>query len=275
MSDWDAAKYHRISDPQLAWGRAVAARLSPVSGERILDLGCGTGRLTAEIARTPGIQRGWARPVGRDAARGGAPAGVRPTFTRGRRSDPGCAGAGSQSLMCWRTGRRFRSSMRFDAVFSAATFHWIPDHGRLFSEHLPALKRGGRLVAQAGGAGNLEQPVRPRGAADAIACDTRASTSRGRAESLRKRERHGSATPTRGVPGFRGDARSGAGAVCRRPEAYAEFVAAVCLRHQLDRLPSEGRGAIHNGMTEEATETNPPLTLDYWRLNISARKAGA
>jgi trans-aconitate 2-methyltransferase len=55
MSDWDAARYHRISDPQLAWGRAVAARLNAVPGERILDLGCGTGRLTAEIARLPGI----------------------------------------------------------------------------------------------------------------------------------------------------------------------------------------------------------------------------
>src|SRR5207249_482379 len=55
MSDWDAAKYHRISDPQLAWGRAVAAQLALTAGERILDLGCGTGRLTAELAQEPGI----------------------------------------------------------------------------------------------------------------------------------------------------------------------------------------------------------------------------
>jgi hypothetical protein len=55
MSDWDAARYHRRSNPQLAWGRTVAARLEPAPGERILDIGSGTGRLTVEIAATPGI----------------------------------------------------------------------------------------------------------------------------------------------------------------------------------------------------------------------------
>ena len=43
----------------------------------------------------------------------------------------------------------------FDAVFSAATFHWIPDHQRLFNSIFGALKPRGRLVAQAGGVGNL------------------------------------------------------------------------------------------------------------------------
>ena len=60
-----------------------------------------------------------------------------------------------------------------------------------------------------------------------------------------------------------------------RPEAYAEFVAAVCLRHQLDRLRVPDRDGFMGRLTDEATADDPPLTLDYWRLNVWARKAGA
>ena len=42
-----------------------------------------------------------------------------------------------------------------DAVLSTATFHWVPDHDRLFANLATALRPGGRLVAQCGGAGNI------------------------------------------------------------------------------------------------------------------------
>src|SRR5689334_771329 len=64
MSDWDASRYHRVSEPQFDWGLRVIARLQPAPGERILDLGCGTGRLTEEIRRVAG-----SRVIGLDRSR--------------------------------------------------------------------------------------------------------------------------------------------------------------------------------------------------------------
>ena len=90
MSDWNAERYHQISRPQQAWGRRVLERLPLTGDELVLDLGCGTGRMTrgdpASPARRPrGRRRSVRRDdrVGRDvaerarAARHGRPGGRR------------------------------------------------------------------------------------------------------------------------------------------------------------------------------------------------------
>jgi trans-aconitate 2-methyltransferase len=276
MSDWDAAKYHRISDPQLAWGRTLAARLAPVAGERILDLGCGTGRLTEEIAATPGIF-----VVGLDRSAAMLQEAAARYVRRGHSSAPTADRGQTPALDSYSAlayvqadGAALPFVDAFDAVFSAATFHWIPDHDRLFTIIHRALKRGGRLVAQAGGAGNLEQLY-------------------GRARRLMQSPQYARFYTSWAEPchfenvsdtearlkraGFQDFEASLAIApvTFEQPEAYAEFVAAVCLRHQLDRLPLEDRGVFMSRLTNEAIRDEPPLTLDYWRLNISARKAGA
>ena len=64
--DWNAERYHQISSPQQAWGRRVLDRLALEGSERVLDLGCGTGRVTAEIAAR--VQRGGVAAVDRSAA---------------------------------------------------------------------------------------------------------------------------------------------------------------------------------------------------------------
>ncbi|HEY4394438.1 MAG TPA: hypothetical protein VGP64_10265 [Polyangia bacterium] len=47
--DWDAATYDKVSAPQTGWGRVVLDRLPLEGDERVLDAGCGTGRVTATL----------------------------------------------------------------------------------------------------------------------------------------------------------------------------------------------------------------------------------
>lgn len=47
--EWNSSVYHRLSQPQVSWGKRVLSRLHVRGDERVLDAGCGTGRLTAEL----------------------------------------------------------------------------------------------------------------------------------------------------------------------------------------------------------------------------------
>ena len=58
-------------------------------------------------------------------------------------------------------------------------------------------------------------------------------------------------------------------------DRYAEFVSVVCIRHHLDRLPPPLRAPFTEALTARAGADARPYTLDYWRLNIIARKPPA
>jgi trans-aconitate methyltransferase len=253
--DWDATSYHQLSEPQQAWGRRVLERIGPAGTERALDIGCGTGRLTAELAHM--LPQG--QVVGLDRS-----ASMLETAAAWLRT----SAPGTRLVLADAAALPFNRA--FDIVFSTATFHWVPDHSALFRSIIVALKPGGRLVAQCGGGPNI-------------------ALLHARAERLMR---------TRYLPWFDGwrdpwyfaDVEStrrrlaGAGfqdielsleeAPTTFPDAraFAEFITTVCVRMHLARLPRIERQAFVEALTVEAAGDTPPFTLDYWRLNISARR---
>jgi trans-aconitate methyltransferase len=110
--------------------------LDPKPGERVLDLGCGTGHLSQQIA-----ERG-ATVVGVDA-------------------DPAMVDQARESYpdLDFRVAdaRQLNVDEPVDAVFSNAALHWIPgeDHDAVLDGVADALGDGGRFVAEMGGAGNV------------------------------------------------------------------------------------------------------------------------
>jgi trans-aconitate 2-methyltransferase len=135
--DWDASSYERVSAPLEAMGREVLDRLDLRGDERVLDAGCGTGRVTAAL-----VER---LPRGEVVAVDGSPAMVE--AARERLAD--AAEVRVADLLT------LEVDPPVDAILSTATFHWIADHDRLFERLLGVMRPGGRLVAQCGGAGNI------------------------------------------------------------------------------------------------------------------------
>jgi trans-aconitate methyltransferase len=130
---WNPDLYE--SSHSFVWklGRDLLAQLAPQAGERILDVGCGTGQLTAEIAAAG------AQVLGIDSAA--------PMIEQARRNFPEL-----RFEQVDVTAMPYREA--FDAVFSNATLHWVRDADRAADGIFRALRPGGRFVAEFGGRGN-------------------------------------------------------------------------------------------------------------------------
>jgi trans-aconitate 2-methyltransferase len=245
--DWDAETYDRVSDPMFGWGLEVLDRLPLDGAETVLDAGCGSGRLTVEL-----IQR---LPHGRVIAVDASPSMLDLVRPRLR----------SQDRTILSDLVELEVDQEADVVFSTATFHWVPDHETLFRRLHAALRPGGRLAAQCGGAGNLtgfhgeglahvasEEPF-----AEYFA-DWEGPWNFATPEHTERRL---------AAAGF-------AEIECWlqerpvRPDDPLPFISTVCLGHHLERLPHELRRPFAEAVLEAAGGDD--LEVDYVRLNISA-----
>ena len=245
--DWDARTYDRVADPQTRWGKAVLDRLPLRGDERVLDAGCGTGRVTELLLRR--------LPDGTVIALDGSPAMIDAARERlapfGDRVDYVVADLGSPLPV----------EGSVDAVLSTATFHWVPDHDALFANLAAITRPGGWLVAQCGGAGNV---ARVEAALATIGDGWRGSHHfENPIDTAHRLEKAGyvdieswlSDEPTRFEPG----------------EAFETFLRTVVLGAHLERLPAEEHDAFVRAVADAVGEP----VIDYVRLNIIARRAGS
>jgi trans-aconitate 2-methyltransferase len=150
-----------------------------------------------------------------------------------------------------------------DVVFSSAVFHWVLDHDALFRKLRAALRPGGRLAAQNGGAGNISR-LKASSAA-VMARDPYTPHFEGFGEQWNY-----------AAPGETEERLARAGFSEARcwlqpwdviPPEPAEFLRTVCLGPYVDRLPEDLRDRF---VADVIALEDDPLVLDYVRLNIAA-----
>jgi len=243
-SEWDAATYDRISDPMARWGEKVLERLPLEGDERVMDAGCGTGRVTALLAER--LPDGTVIAV--DRSRG--------MIEQARAN---LAGNPRVRFLVADLGQPLQVGDPVDAVFSNATFHWVLDHDALFANLAAVMRPGARLVAQCGAAGNVANVMRAaRQAGDdwegAVHFATVDETSRRlSASGFVDVDVWTHEEPTPFEPG----------------EPLETFLATVVLRAHLARMPESERAAF----VHDVASRMPEPVIEYVRLNILARRA--
>jgi trans-aconitate methyltransferase len=139
QTHWDAQRYQKRHSYVFEYGKAVLDLLNPQAGERILDLGCGSGQLTNEIARSG------ASVVGLDSSP--------EMLDQARKNFP-------HIEFVLADAAKFEVDRPADAVFSNAVLHWVKDAAGAARSIARALKPGGRFVAEFGGSGNIASILR-------------------------------------------------------------------------------------------------------------------
>lgn len=226
------------------WGEAVLASLDLRGDERVLDAGCGTGRITERLRER--------LPRGEVVALDGSVSMI--ALARERLGDD------RVTYVLADLQAPLPVDPPVDAVLSTATFHWVLDHEALF-RHLAAVMRpGSQLAAQCGGRGNIASLEAALGAMGAGFTGRKhyagPEETRARLDAAGFTDIHAwlheEPTP---VPA----------------EEVEDYLAAICLGDHVEGMGDEERERF---VHEVATRLPEPV-IDYVRLDIRARRAPA
>ncbi len=135
---WNSELYDTKHSYVFKYGEDVIKLLSPKPGERILDLGCGTGHLTKVIA-----------DYGADVT------GIDSSAEMIKQATQKYPSINFKKM----DATDFSFTEKFDAIFSNAVLHWIPEKEKVVKCLSEALKTGGRFVAEFGGKNNIRNVV--------------------------------------------------------------------------------------------------------------------
>ena len=134
MTEWNATLYDRQHDFVAEYGKGLLEFVPHQDDQSILDLGCGTGTLTAQLANRGRIVRGTDNSA--------------TMIEQARASFPELDFAVQDALT-------MTDQNEWQVIFSNAVFHWIPDHETLLHNIERALTPGGTLICEFGAAGNI------------------------------------------------------------------------------------------------------------------------
>jgi trans-aconitate 2-methyltransferase len=264
-AEWNAESYHVVSRPHETWGARVLDRVDPAGISVALDVGCGTGKITAELLER--LPDATVYALDRSASMlEVAERELRPRYgDRVRFVQVDLARIEPKHV-----------DEPADLIFSTATFHWVADHDDLFRRLYAMLAPGGKLIAQCGGGPNIERllgRVRELMAREPFAphfagwlgpwnfADAESTAARLEAAGFTEIE-----TSLEYHPAIMADA-----------EEFRTFLTTVILGEHLHRLPTdELKISFVAKLTEQAATDDPPFELDYWRLNLmGARPNGS
>jgi trans-aconitate 2-methyltransferase len=265
MDDWDPELYHRFRGYRAEPVERIFTRLILERAHNVVDLGCGTGEHTVELARRAPD----ANALGLDSS---------VAMIERASSLRSALDAGLQARVAFKRGdfRDLAADCEYDVVFSNAAFQWVSDHRAIFAQCFRALRPGGSLAVQ--------MPANDRETAQvtihALAnerqwCDLLGGIRTPSDRSVQAPDVYHEVLSTIGFVDidchyhtFRHPMGS--------PAEVVEWSQATVLRPYLDALPAERRDGFIDELTrrlELAYGTSGKLTFEFRRLFLFARRA--